>query len=137
MSLSKKMFLETGTQVPCVNLPADVDLGDIHPWAASLSAAIDLVQEGKSSAFLYFVENSKDLEKATSDLTQAWQKRVTFWIFYPKKPHLATDLSRDVTWKIMKQAGFQGTRQVGIDSNWSCMYFKNSGKLDYVELVTG
>ena len=58
------MFLTVGIQVPCVNLPADVDLGDIHPWAASLEAAADLVAEGKSSALLYFVENSAQLEKA-------------------------------------------------------------------------
>jgi hypothetical protein len=37
----------------------------------------------------------------------------------------------------MKAAGMQGTRQVGIDKNWSCMYFKNSGKSDYVEIVSG
>ncbi len=137
MSLSKKMFLTVGIQVPCVNLPADVDLGDIHPWAASLEAAADLVAEGKSSALLYFVENSAQLEKATPRLKALWDRKVTFWVFYPKKPHLKTDLSRDLTWKIMRQAGAQGTRQVGIDQNWSCLYFKNSGKSDYVELVTG
>ena len=137
MTLSKKMFLADGIQVPCVNLPADVDLGDIHPWAASLEAAAELVAEGKSSALLYFVENSAQLEKAATDLKMLWDRKLTFWVFYPKKPHLGTDLSRDMTWKIMRQAGVQGTRQVGIDQNWSCLYFKNSGKLNYVELVTG
>jgi hypothetical protein len=50
---------------------------------------------------------------------------------------LQTDLSRDNTWKLMKQRGMQGTRQVGIDARWSCMYFKNTGKSDYVEIVPG
>lgn len=137
MSLSKKMFLAVGIQVPCVNLPADVNLDDIHPWAASLSSAAELVSEGKSAALLYFVENSAELEAATLDLAKLWESKVTFWVFYPKKPHLGTDLSRDVTWKIMKKAGMAGTRQVGIDDKWSCLYFKNSGKSDYVELVAG
>ena len=132
VSLSKKMFLADGIQVPCVNLPADVDLGDIHPWAASLEAAAELVAEGKSSALLCFVENSAQLEKAAVGLKKLWDRKLTFWVFYPKKPHLRTDLSRDLTWKIMRQAGMQGTRQVGIDQNWSCLYFKNSGKSDYV-----
>ncbi len=131
------MFLPEGIQVPCVNLPADVNLDDIHPWAASLAAASELVAEGKSSALLYFVENAAQLEQAKADLVKLWDLRLNFWIFYPKKPHLATDLSRDVTWKIMKQAGMAGTRQVGIDEKWSCLYFKNSGKSDYVELVAG
>lgn len=131
------MFLAVGIQVPCVNLPADVNLDDIHPWAASLSSAAELVSEGKSAALLYFVENSVELEAATLDLAKLWESKVTFWVFYPKKPHLDTDLSRDVTWKIMKKAGMAGTRQVGIDDKWSCLYFKNSGKSDYVELVAG
>lgn len=131
------MFLAVGIQVPCVNLPADVNLDDIHPWAASLSSAAELVSEGKSAALLYFVENSAELEAATLDLAKLWESKVTFWVFYPKKPHLGTDLSRDVTWKIMKKAGMAGTRQVGIDDKWSCLYFKNSGKSDYVELVAG
>ncbi len=131
------MFLGTGSQVPCVNLPLDVNLDDIHPWAASLEAAAELVTDGKSSALLFFVENASELEEAKGELAKLWRNKVTFWIFYPKKPHLGTDLSRDLTWKIMRQAGMSGTRQVGIDDKWSCLYFKNSGKSDYVELVTG
>jgi hypothetical protein len=130
------MFIANGTQVPCVNLPADVNLDDIHPWAVPLDAAAELVTDGKASALLYFVENVAELEGAKAELAKLWQNRVAFWVFYPKKPHLETDLSRDVTWKIMKQAGMAGTRQVGIDAQWSCLYFKNSGKSDYVELVT-
>lgn len=137
MSLSKKMFLAAGTQVPCVNLPVDIDLGDIHPWAVSLGAAAEMVEEGKSSAFLYFAENSQQLESVRDELKALWDKKISFWVFYPKKPHLDTDLSRDQTWKVLKQVGVQGTRQVGIDANWSCIYCKNSGKSDYVELITG
>lgn len=120
-----------------MNLPADVDLGDIQPWATPLDIAVELVAEGRTSALLYFVENSIELQIASVKLKQLWDRQITFWLFYPKKKHLSTDLSRDLTWKIMRQSGAYGTRQVGIDENWSCMYFKNTGKSDYVELIPG
>ena len=120
-----------------MNLAADVDLGDIHPWAADLETAQKMVAEGSAPSLFYFVENSKQLEKKAAKLAKLWEQKVSFWLFYPKAPHLQTDLSRDNTWKLMKAAGMQGTRQVGIDKNWSCMYFKNSGKSDYVEIVSG
>lgn len=130
------MYVPEGVQVPCVNLPAEIDLGDIHPWAVDLETARKMVSDGTAPALFCFVENSEQLEKRAAALLELWEKRLNFWVFYPKAPHLATDLSRDKTWKLMKQHGMQGTRQVGIDSNWSCMYFKNSGKSDYVEIVS-
>jgi hypothetical protein len=126
MSLAKKMYVPAGTQVPCVNLAADVDLDDIHPWAASLDAAAKMVQDGKSPSLFVFVENSSQLTKLTTKLNKLWNQKVSFWLFYPKAPHLGTDLGRDKTWEIMLKAGMKGTRQVGIDNLWSCLYFKNS-----------
>ena len=131
------MYVSQGVQVPCVNLAADVDLDDIHPWASDYETAQKMVSEEKAPSLFYFVENSKQLEKDSPKLLTLWEQRLNFWVFYPKAPHLQTDLSRDVTWKIMKQKGMQGTRQVAIDDRWSCMYFKNTGKSDYVEIVPG
>ena len=131
------MYVSQGVQVPCVNLAADVDLDDIHPWASDYETAQKMVSEEKAPSLFYFVENSRQLEKESPKLLTLWEQRLNFWVFYPKAPHLQTDLSRDVTWKIMKQKGMQGTRQVAIDDRWSCMYFKNTGKSDYVEIVPG
>jgi hypothetical protein len=126
MALAKKMFIPWGTQVPCVNLVADVELDDIHPWAASFDSAAKMVLDGKAPSMFVFVETSSQLNKALPKLSKFWAQRITFWVFYPKAPHLMTDLSRDKTWELMAKAGMKGTRQVGIDSLWSCLYFKNS-----------
>jgi len=122
--LAEKMFIPKGVMVPCVGLPVDVNLDDVHPWSGSLRNARQMVQEGKSPSMFVFVENSKQLEKLTDDLYQLWEQKVTFWLFYPKKPHLNTDLGRDSLYKQMKLAGMSGTRQVGIDDKWSCLYYK-------------
>jgi hypothetical protein len=126
MALAKKMYIPAGTQVPCVNLASDVDLDDVHPWAASLDVASKMVQDGKSPSLFVFVESSSQLTKLSPKLSKLWNQKITFWIFYPKSPHLNTDLSRDKTWELMLKAGMSGTRQVGIDDLWSCLYFKNT-----------
>lgn len=124
MSLAKKMFVPDGVLVPCVGLPVEIDLGDIHPWSGSLKNAKQMVLEGKSPSLFVFVENTIQLGKLSEELQALWEQKVTFWLFYPKKPHLNTDLGRDIVWQKMKQIGLSGSRQVGIDSNWSCLYFK-------------
>ena len=123
MSLSKKLFLAEGIQVPCVNLPAEVDLGNIHPWAASLPSAVELVGEGKSAAFLYFVENSSQLKSVRDELKAARKQKIDFWICYPRKPFFGTDLSSERTMKLAKKVGLKGRAEEVIDERWSAIYF--------------
>lgn len=123
MSLCKKLSLAEGKQVPCVHLPAEVDLGGIHPWAASLEAAIELASEGKSSAFLYFVENASHLKGARDDLKSAYKDKVAFWLCYPRKPFCGTDLSSDKVLKLMKKAGMKGRQEELVDERWACIQF--------------
>jgi hypothetical protein len=126
MALAEKMFIKAGSQVPCVNLAADVELDDIHPWAANFDAASKMVLDGKSPSLFVFVERSQELTKLLPKLRKLWDKQINFWLFYPKAPHLATDLNRDKTWEIMLKQEMKGTRQVGIDKLWSCLYYKNA-----------
>ena len=123
MSLCKKLSLAEGIQVPCVHLPAEVDLGDIHPWAASLEAAIELTSEGKSAAFLYFVENASQLKSIRDDLRTAYKHKVSFWLCFPRKPFFGTDLSSEKSLKLMKKAGMKGRREEMLDQRWACIYF--------------
>jgi hypothetical protein len=125
MSLAEKMYVPAGGQIPCVNLASDVDLQDIQPWAANFETAKKMVVDGSAPSLFLFVDNSAGLTKQLPRLTKLWAQKVNFWLFYPKAPHLNTDLNRDKTWEIMLKQGMKGTRQVGIDKFWSCLYFKN------------
>ena len=125
MALAAKMYIKPSTQIPCVNLAAYVNLDDIKPWAANFETARKMVLEESAPSLFVFVENSAKLNKQLPKLKQLWDQKVTFWLFYPKAPHLQTDLARDKTWEIMKKQGMSGSRQVGIDQLWSCLYFKN------------
>lgn len=123
MSLCKKLSLAEGIQVPCVQLPAEVDLQDIHPWAASLESAIELASEGKSAAFLYFVENASQIKSVRDDLKTAYKDKVAFWLCYPLKPFFGTDLYGEKVLKLMKKSGMKGRREEILDERWACIYF--------------
>jgi len=126
MSTAKKMFLSPGQTVPCVGLPSGLVIDDLKLHASTFKElAKDLAATGSSSAFVFVVSN-KDLQEQGNELVKLWEQKQNFWLFYPKKPHLETDLSRDVSWMALKKLGIQGTRQVGISDQWSCMYCKNS-----------
>jgi hypothetical protein len=128
VSLAKKMYLSAGIQVPCVNLPFDADLDDLHPWASDFATAEEMVRDGKVPSLFVFAETSKQLKSFVPKLIGLWERKVNFWVFYPKKPHLNTDLNRDVTWELLRKGGLSGTRQVAVGDNWSCLYYKNTGK---------
>lgn len=135
MEIATKMFLKPGDVVPCVNFPIGIGSTDLDLQSSDFNEIKVAGHTGQLKAAFVFVENAGQLEAALPELTVLWDARITFWIFYPKKPHLNTDLSRDATWKIMRRAEMNGTRQVGISDEWSCMYFKNSGKTDYSDIA--
>lgn len=128
MEIATKMFLQPGDVVPCVNLPGGFGNTDLTLTSSTWAEVKVGLGPGPVKAVFVFVENAEKLEASINELALLWDARVNFWVFYPKKPHLNTDLSRDNTWKIMRKAQMNGTRQVGINDDWSCMYFKNSGK---------
>ena len=114
MGLAAKMYIKAGMAVRAVHLPDDVDLSDVN-------VAADPVEWDVT---LWFVANGEQLTADLSALTEMWQEGKTFWLIYPKNGHLDTDLGRDKVFAMMNQAGMRGSRQVGIDEHWSCLYFK-------------
>lgn len=116
------MYLKAETKVAVVNFPEGLDLDDIKP-------NFKLAPE-KADVVFWFVTNLEQLRDEVYKLSDLWGAQKTFWLFYPKKPHLNTDLGRDLTWITMGGFGMKGTRQVGINDQWSCLYFKNSSSGD-------
>ena len=128
MSLAKKLFIPAGIQVPAIRLAPDVELDDIHPWSVDFAKAKNLVLEGKSPSIFVFVENLVELGLIAEELNELWEQQLGFWIFFPKKPHLETDLAEEVVRGALKSLGATSAPAVEVDANWSCMYFKNGTK---------
>ncbi len=114
MSLAKKMFVKPQMIVRAVHLPADVNLDDVT--IATDPTSWDVT--------LWFVASSQQLQRDLAELQAMWDNREVFWLFYPKRPHLDTDLGRDKVWALLNSGGIRGSRQVGIDDLWSCLYCK-------------
>ena len=52
-------------------------------------------------------------------------QRVLLWLSYPKRSSkVETDLSRDVGWEVVADAGLRPVTQVSIDETWSALRFR-------------
>lgn len=120
--LAKKLRILAGNRVLTIGAPdsfADT-LGDL-PEKASLSTRASGVFE----VVLFFATDSKSLEKGLSRTTSLVGAETVFWICYPKKTSgIKTDLTRDVGWNSVFQAGYGPVTQIAIDETWSALRFK-------------
>lgn len=114
MGLAAKMYVKDSMTVRAVHLPDDVDLDDIQV----------LTEPAEWDVTFWFVTDSAQLESDREALQDLWRGGRTFWVFYPKSGHRGTDLGRDRVFALMNEAGMRGSRQVGIDDRWSCLYYK-------------
>lgn len=68
------------------------------------------------------------MKRVRDELKVAWQKRIDFWIVYPKRPFFGTDLSSERTLKLMKKVGAKGKAEEVVDETWIAIYFRR-GKI--------
>lgn len=105
-------------------------LGAPDGHAASLEplpegATIATAARGTFDVVHLFVRQARDLEKNAPKAIAAVKEGGLLWISYPKKSSgVETDLTRDVGWKVVEDAGWGGVAQVAIDETWSALRFK-------------
>lgn len=77
-----------------------------------------------------FVKDSREFHELSAAAIAAVAYDGLFWICYPKKSaKLASDLSRDVVWKLMQGSGLRPVTQISIDTTWSAMRFRPEEKV--------
>jgi hypothetical protein len=80
---------------------------------------------GKSEFTILFVRNKSEFEKHFKSTTNRIERDSLFWLSYPKgTSSIATDVNRDILWKLAEPLGFRPVSQVAIDSDWSAMRFR-------------
>ncbi|MDI1481204.1 YdeI/OmpD-associated family protein [Polyangium sp. y55x31] len=121
-SLSKKLQIKPNSRVLVLGAPdGRAELLEPLPQGASLST----LARGSFDVVLFFVEKAKELEKGGLKAISAVRDGGVLWIAYPKKSSgVETDLTRDVGWKVIEEAGWGGVAQVAIDETWSALRFK-------------
>lgn len=126
--LAKKLRILPGKRVLTLSAPDSISeiLGPL-PDKASLSSR----GSGVFEVVMFFVTDSKSLEKGLSRAISFVGPETVFWICYPKKTSgVKTDLSRDVGWNLVTEAGFGGVTQIAIDQTWSALRFKLESTVD-------
>lgn len=72
-----------------------------------------------------FVHDVAELRRLAPQARDAVMYDGLLWISYPKKSsRIATDISRDVAWEVMKEYGLRPVTQVSIDETWSALRFR-------------
>lgn len=123
MGLIKKLLIKKGYRVAILNAPEGFALP-----AEELPEEIEITKQltGKVDCILLFVLNQNQLKEHTPEVLSQLEGDTLFWVAYPQKSaKLQTDISRDVGWEVLKEAGYQGVSLISIDETWSAFRIRN------------
>lgn len=79
---------------------------------------------------LVFAINETQLNGILDDVLPALHNDAKLWIAYPKtSSKIVSNLNRDCSWDKVVNAGYEGVRQVALDSVWSALRFKRAERI--------
>lgn len=82
---------------------------------------------------LVFAINENQLNGILQDVLPALHDEAKLWIAYPKTTSkIVTNLNRDCSWDMVVNAGYEGVRQVALDSVWSALRFKRAEQIQHM-----
>jgi hypothetical protein len=120
IALMKKLQLKEGQRVLLFNAPEGYRERLADP-------AIETGPHGSFDHVHVFVKDSDELKRFAPQAFQAVKPGGILWIAYPKlSSGVKSDLTRDVGWEVVFQAGLRPVTQVAIDETWSALRFKPS-----------
>jgi predicted transport protein len=120
--LVKKLGIKPGQRALVLNAPPGYTTQlDPLPEGVTLAHTPD----GSYDFVQLFVKNQAELAEHIPTAIQLLKPGGLFWIAYPKlSSKIATDLTRDVGWDAVYNAGLEGVSLVSIDAVWTAMRFK-------------
>lgn len=121
----KKLRMRSGQRLLILNAPEEYkEMVEKLPEGVELAKGSE-VQENGCDLVLLFVKSVADLEMWAEQALKAIKYNGLFWIAYPKKSSkMKTDISRDVGWNRIHQAGYEGVALISFDDTWSVMRFR-------------
>src|SRR5947208_2693838 len=133
-AVSRKLQIKPGRRVFVMNAP--VDYSQI---VGALPEGASVTTDPKGADVVHlFVTNRAELDAHLSTATRLASPDTILWISYPKRGRgIATDLTRDVGWEALRQAGFDPVSQVAIDDVWSALRFRRDPELRAARAARG
>jgi hypothetical protein len=120
-SLGQKLQVKPGQTITVVNAPEDVKsrLPSQLPENPLSSNPIE-----SPSALMVFLKTKADVEQIVLPLLAGSPSYSPVWLLYPKGTSgVATDVSRDILWKMLEPHGWGPARMIALDEIWSAMRF--------------
>jgi hypothetical protein len=119
--LAKKLRIRPGQRILILNPPPgyldELDLPEDVELAERPEGAFDFVH--------LFVKNTAELANLGPTAIKAVKYDGLLWISYPKQSSkVETDLTRDVGWEMMAEAGLKPVTQVSVNDIWSALRFR-------------
>jgi hypothetical protein len=120
--LAGKLRMQPGQRVLILNAPSGF-VQKLEPLPEGIG--LEQVPEGKYDFVHLFVTNGAELERFGPVALRSATYDGLFWISYPKRSSkVKTDLSRDMGWDVVANAGLRPVTQVSIDETWSALRFR-------------
>jgi hypothetical protein len=126
-SIADKLLLKPGQRIAVVGAP-----GDYTALVGGLPAGATVTTTPTRDADVIhlFVEDRAALAARWPAVAAALGPETLLWISYPKRgPGVTTDLTRDVGWAPVREAGYDPVTQVAIDATWSAMRYRHDPAL--------
>lgn len=116
-ALSKKLLIKSGLRVRVLQAP--------EGFALELPEGATSTTRGGADVVLLFARDTASLSKGVPAAMEALEQGGVLWVAYPKiSSGVKTDLTRDVGWSVLEEAGWGGVAIVSVDATWSALRFK-------------
>ena len=123
-TLIEKLQIQPAMRIMLINQPPRYQdaLGELPDGAVIVSqprSPVDLIQ--------MFCGSMGQLKDSLPDANRSLKAGGVFWICWPKaSARVATDLSRDILWRVMLQEKFKPVTTIAIDPVWAAMRFRRA-----------
>jgi hypothetical protein len=123
-SLAKKLNIKPGQRIVVFNAP-DGYLEQLQPLPEGTQMATAAAPGEQFDVVQLFVKSVSELDAQATNAVAALKPGGLLWCAYPKKSSaIKTDISRDVGWDALREAGFLVVSAVAIDDTWSALRFR-------------
>lgn len=132
-TLSSKLRMRPHQQVLILNAPEGylMTLGELPEGVTVTTAASPPAVAAGTFDFVHlFVRSQAELVRWAPVALGAVVFDGSLWISYPKKSSgIVTDISRDVGWEPLAEAGMRPVFQVSIDDTWSALRYRPGSRV--------
>lgn len=125
-TIAKKLGIKPGYAVLLLHAPENYreHLGALPQEVEVIETPEDASAQAFDCVLLFARDQAQLATRAPLALSSVRPSGL-LWIAYPKKTSkLHTDLSRDVGWDAVTDAGMQGVSLIALDETWSAMRFR-------------